>query len=326
MAESLGLTELAARALCNLGLAKSLKLDFEGAAADLERSVALARSVSSPEEARGLHNLGSTAWFRADLAQTAVYAGRRLLSPSGSGCRRWRWRAARCFCSAKYNTGHWDEALGIADDLIGAARERDGELLRIPPSHRTRSRIGLARGRDDELVLADARRAVEAGRSAKDSQALAPSLSQLVFVTAELGRLDEARDAARELASLVSGASPVNAHRTVEAAWFAQLVGYDDALRRLALTAPEGHTWREVVLAVLGGDLERAAEFFAALGHVDEGYARLRVGERHLAENRPSEGEAQLRQSIAFFSPLGATRYVRQAEALLAGAGLEVSA
>ncbi|MDQ3380360.1 MAG: AAA family ATPase, partial [Actinomycetota bacterium] len=55
MAEALGLAELTARALGNLGLAKTQALDFDGAVADLERGIELARSVSSPEEARARH-------------------------------------------------------------------------------------------------------------------------------------------------------------------------------------------------------------------------------------------------------------------------------
>jgi len=211
-------------------------------------------------------------------------------------------------CATFHTTGAWNEALRLAEDLI----ER---LASAGPSYFeyhlrvARSRIGLARGVDDELVLADARRAVEVGRSAKDLQALVPVLSNLAFTAAELGRMEEAWESANELASLLSEASPINTHRTVDAAWVAERLGCEDALRRLALAAPDAHVWREAVLAVLDRDFERAADAFAALGHVDEGYAWLRAGEQHLAEGR-GEGEAQLRQAIAFFRPLGATRYV----------------
>ena len=229
-------------------------------------------------------------------------------------------------CVALYNNGAWDEGLSIADDLI-AQLERGGSASYFEYHLRSaRSRIRLARAVDDELALADARRAVEVGRSAKDRQALIPMLSNMGFIAAELGQLDEAREAARELSSVIVDASPVNAHRTLEIAWFADSLGCAEALRRLARTAPQDHVWRGLVLAVLDLDFERAAATCAALGHVDEGYARLRAGEHHLEEGQLARAEDQLRRALTLYRPLDAVRYVSQAERLLADAGLQVSA
>jgi class 3 adenylate cyclase/tetratricopeptide (TPR) repeat protein len=73
MATALGLRDLASRALTNRGIAKVNAFDFDGAVADLELSIELARSAGSPEEARAHHNLGSATWFRGDLAPATAH-------------------------------------------------------------------------------------------------------------------------------------------------------------------------------------------------------------------------------------------------------------
>ena len=325
MAMGLGLAELAARALGNRGLAKMHALDYEGAVADLERSVELAHSVSSPEEARARHNLGSTAWVAGELARATANFDEAARVGERVGMLNMAVASRALLCSAKYNTGAWDESLRIADELISRLETGAAHYFEYHP-RTARAAIRLARAGDDDLVLHDIGRAVDAGRSAKDPQAVIPALSHLAFVAAELGRLDDARVAGAELAALVDGAPPINITRTLESAWFGEQLGYDQALRRVALAAPEGFVWREAVLAVLEGDFVRAADTFAAVGHVSEGYARLRAGERCLAEGRPDDGRNQLGAAIALFRPLAATRYLRRAEALLTGAGLEIPA
>ena len=324
MATALGLTDLASRALTNRGLAKTNAFDLDGAVADLELSIELARSVSSPEEARARHNLGSGTWFRGELKLATAHFAEAIRVGERFGLPQMALASRSVLCGTLYPTGAWDEALTLADELI-AQLERAGATYFEYHPRIARSRIGLARGAN-EPALADVRRAVEVGRSARDRQALVPVLSQLAFVTAELGLLEESGEAGRELASLIENISLVNIHRTIDIAWVAERLGFVGPLRRLALAAPQGYVWREAVLAVLDADFERAASVFAGLGHVDEGYASLRAGERHLVEGRPQEADARLREAIAFFRPLGATRHVREAEELLAGAGLEVPA
>jgi len=51
-----------------------------------------------------------------------------------------------------------------------------------------------------------------------------------------------------------------------------------------------------------------------------EAYARLRAAEQLVAEGRQAEADAQLEKALAFFRSVGATRYIREAEALLAPA------
>ena len=48
-----------------------------------------------------------------------------------------------------------------------------------------------------------------------------------------------------------------------------------------------------------------------------EAYTRLRAAETLIADNRRTEADEQLEKALAFFRSVGATRYVREAEALL---------
>ncbi len=324
MASALALTGLASRALTNRSLAKVNAFDLAGAIADLELSIELARSVNSPEEARARHNLGSSTWFAGELSGATAQFAEAARVAERFGWLQFALASRSVLCGTLYPIGRWTEAVELANELIEGLAAMGATYFEYH-ARSARARIALARG-EDERALADVRRAVEVGRAAGDAQVLSPVLSQHAFVAAELGLLDEARAAADELAVLVAGFSPVHVHRTIDIAWVAARLGSVEPLRRLTLSAPEGYVWRTAVLAILDADYERAAEILAEIGHVDAGYAHLRAGEQHLIGGRAAEADAHLREAIAFFRPLDATAYVRRAEELLAGAGLEIPA
>jgi hypothetical protein len=50
----------------------------------------------------------------------------------------------------------------------------------------------------------------------------------------------------------------------------------------------------------------------------DEAFFRLRAAEQLVAEGRRAEADEQLRPALAFYRGVGANRYVREGEALLA--------
>ncbi|MBA3400759.1 MAG: hypothetical protein H0U05_02105 [Actinobacteria bacterium] len=146
------------------------------------------------------------------------------------------------------------------------------------------------------------------------------TLSHSTIVSVELGRLEEARATVAELVELLGGTDVLGAS---EVAWVAEMLGAADALRTALAATP---VWLEPYKTVLDRDFERAAELFAALGLVDEGYARFKAGEKLLAEGRASEADVHVHKALAFFRSLGATRYIRKTEALLTKAGLEIPA
>ena len=325
MATALGLTGLASRALTNRGIAKVHVFDLAGSAADLELAIELARSVSSPEEARARHNLGSTTWFSGELGPATAHFAEAARVAERFGYLQFALASRSVLCGTLYPTGAWTEASTLGGRTDRRPRKHRGELLRVPPPDRPRAHCARARRH-----RAGARGREEGGRGRPRSgrpQVLVPVLSQLAFVAEELGLHDEAQNTAQEFAALVEATlSPGNIHRAIDIAWVAGRLDCVEPLRRLVFTAPEEYVWHRVVRAILDADFERAAGVLAELGHVDEGYARLRAGEQHLAERRAAEADAHLRDAIAFFRPLGATAYVHQAEELLVGAGLEIPA
>jgi len=325
MATELGLTDLASRALTNLALARMNAFDFDTAVAHLEESIELARSSASSEESRARHNLGSATWFRGDLPAAAGHFAEAARVGDRYGALQTALASRSVLCGVLYPTGKWTEALALANELITALETAGATYFEYHP-RTSRARIALARG-DEDTALRDVTRAVEVGRAAGDRQALVPGLSQLAFVASELGLSAEATAAGNELATLVADdLAPVNIHRTIEIAWVAEPLGCADPVRELAARAPEEYVWRQAVLAVLDHDYERAASIFRRVGHVDEGYAQLLDGERLLAEGRPAEADVRLREAIGLWRALEATAYVRRAEELLAGAGLEIPA
>jgi hypothetical protein len=88
------------------------------------------------------------------------------------------------------------------------------------------------------------------------------------------------------------------------------------------LAAEESLTdvWRRPFGAALQRDYARAADLFAELGYVDEGMMRLKAAEQLLESGRGGEAEELLQAALAFFRPLGAARYIREAEALRSAA------
>jgi hypothetical protein len=77
--------------------------------------------------------------------------------------------------------------------------------------------------------------------------------------------------------------------------------------------------WRSVVKGVLQGELVDVADRLGTIGlRPDEAYARLRAARELVAAGRRAEADEQLGRALAFYRAVGATRYVREGEALLA--------
>ena len=326
MADALGLIELAARALNNVGIGRSGLADYPGAIADLERSIELAVSVNSPEVGRGYHNLVTPLWHVGELQRSVRAVEEGLLVVERLANVRMS-RASRCLlCWVRYFTGSWDEALEGAEAIVAECEAGAPTYFEYQPRI-VRARIRLARGGSEELVLEDVRRAIEVGGAVKDPQALVQILSHSTVVFVELGRLEQARTTAAELVELLaSGSLGTNVLGASEFAWVAEMLDSAGAFRRAFAAANLATVWREPYEAVLDRDFKRVAELFAALGFVDEGYARFKAGAELLAAGRAPEAGVHLQEALAFYRSLGATRYIRQTEALLAGAGLEIPA
>ena len=180
-----------------------------------------------------------------------------------------------------------------------------------------RASVRAARG-DVAGAVEDAILGLERARESKDPQSLYPALARGAQALAAAGRDAEANALADELlALLTSGATgmlsiPELAFVLVEYGRGAELLAVLD--RRSDRPGP----WLEAARAVAAGEFAVAADVFARIGaRPHEALARLRAARELTEAGRAKEAEAQLGGALAFYRSVGATRSVREAEALL---------
>jgi class 3 adenylate cyclase/tetratricopeptide (TPR) repeat protein len=316
MAEELGLTELAARALNNMGIARSDLGEGLAGRRDLERSVELALSVNSPEAARAYNNLGSVVWnaegprkatdFFLEALRVGERLGNALVVRFTSGVLPW----------LLWLRGDWDEALRGAEAFI-AECEAGSPTYQESGVRAVRAEIVHARGERDELVLAEVARGLEAARAAGDPQALLPTLTTAIRILVEDGRIDEARGLVAEVRRSDVGA---HGHDVAELVVVASELGEEELLREALAQVPEHDDWTRVLEAALAGDWARAADLLGATDRLPiEARFRLRAGRELVAQGRRAEADEQLDKAAAFWRSVGATRYLTEVEALRAG-------
>jgi class 3 adenylate cyclase/tetratricopeptide (TPR) repeat protein len=316
MAEMLGLDEVRAETLDTIGVAKVGLGDASGLV-DVERSIELAEALGSPEAARGYNNLGACAGMLGDLrrslnyVEAALVAGERFgdVSPV---------RFSRTFrLWLLFRTGAWSDALEPAEEFLAACEAGESHY------HEAQVRVSRAFVRiahdDVDGAVDDVRAALPRARQAYDPQNLVPALAGSTRLLVEAGRLEEARTVARETLAR----EPVG--HAAELAWVADEL---DLMPESRSWLQRGrHTrWADAASAILGNDFLAAADIYQAIGDLpDEARARSRAAGQLALEGRRADADEQIRRALAFWRSVGATRYIRECEALLADAS-EISA
>jgi len=307
MAEHLGLSDLVASALTSIGLVRAREGDYSGGVADLERAAEVSLAANSPDAARVLHNLAVIVFLQEGMGRAYELSVRAKETAERLGNTTTTRFISVTGISWAYQRGEWDTALQAANAFVA-----EGQHYLRYMAERTRALILLARG-DDIGADAAARNAVELARALGHPQALTPSLSAAIRVYAELGREDEARSVAEDALEPAIGAV---ADGCVVLALYAGRLGLGHAVRTLLAAAPTT-MWTEVGCAIVDGQLLRAADRLAKSG--DLTYAadvRLEAARRGALD--------QLEPALAFFRSVGATRYVREAEALRSSASARI--
>ena len=316
MAEQLGLDELRAHALNNIGTAKSLSADPEGIG-DLQRGLDIAVAARSPEAARILNNLGAALASLGDLPRARHYFGDAVRVGDEVGAVSLARYSRAASIGVLLASGAWEEGLRQADVYI-ADRETGASDYAELQIRRNRAWARFARG-DVDGALDDVGKALEAARPAKDPQVLIPTLAIAARVYAEIGREEEARLLAGELLEQFRRSAD---WRLFDFVWVAERLGRSGELRRLIEQHLAKTRWTSAFLAVLVREYETAAELFLEIGALNfEADARLRAAEKLVAGGRRPEANEQLGKALAFYRSVGATRYISEAEALLAAAG-----
>jgi class 3 adenylate cyclase/tetratricopeptide (TPR) repeat protein len=316
-AERLKLDEPRVRLLQVRGYSRTA-LGDEGGFDDFEQAIALAHEVHSQEQLQSaLNNLTArqVAAGQLDKAVETLGALQRALEIDPSDARR-RWVSV-VTTDMDYITGNWTEARRAVEAYLSETDAASPHILDAALRH-IRASLLLAEGdfstasEDGELMLAMARRSTEA-------QLATVALVGAGIVFFEAGRRDEAEALLTEALGYGERlVSVLNDTFIVNTAWLAHDLGRGKEYEVLLRPWPN-LPWAAAAEAVCAGDYRRAAAVLERIGYrPGEAYARLRAAEQLVAEGRRAEADEELQRSLAFWRSVGATRYVREGEALLA--------
>jgi tetratricopeptide (TPR) repeat protein len=215
-----------------------------------------------------------------------------------------------------YSGGEWDRCL----DLVQMFLDEPQETYMLNAALEARARILDARG--DATALDTMRSALEFSERLGDPQTMWPSQVTLAWLARRHDRLAESNAVLEEVFTAMSDNESVGDPQEwhIELVTELAAVGRDADARAIAARLGGG-PWADAGLAVVEGRLADAAEVMAAIGDMPL-QARLRfLAARRLAlEGRLAEAEAQLAQARAFWSSVGATAYLREADDVIAAA------
>jgi class 3 adenylate cyclase/tetratricopeptide (TPR) repeat protein len=318
MAEELGLDELRAHALNNIGVAKLYIGDVSGLD-DLRTSIDIADERNSPEVLRGFQNLASVTFQLGEISRAEQLHLDALDVAQRFGiASEFHWMRAELALDAYY-LGRWDEATPALDALIAESEEGARQYMEAP-CRDIRARVRVARG-DIGGAIDDVSTMLELAGGIKDPQVVYPSRAAAARVFLDAERADDASSQVDALLVEI-GTEGV---QDLAGFWALQLAVVMEALGRGpeflegagALGAPT--PWLSAAKLWAEGEFERAADLLQEMGSLsDEAPARLRAAETLVAAGRRAEANDQLGRALAFFRSVGATRYIREGEALLA--------
>jgi hypothetical protein len=317
LAAELGLDELRAHALNTIGSAR-VEMGDLGGIADLEESMAIAVEANAPSEMFAAQaNLAAMLWELGELERAYALMGTASQVASRFGqvhwVRFWRGNSA----GDLFVLGRWEEALAEANAFIAEVEAGAPNYL-ASSCYVTRAQIRL--GRDDLAGAdADARQALDLARVAKDPSILYGTAAACALVFRDTGRPGLATALANEFLDWLYGGGRLESVAIALhlLAWTLVPLGRGTAFLQ---GIPDADSpWVQAARAFAEGDLRRAADICAAIGAAtEEARDRLWLAEWLIEQNRRTEADAELQRALAFYRLVGATRYIREAERLLA--------
>jgi class 3 adenylate cyclase len=317
MAGQLGLDDVRADALISIGVARWTTDDTAGDQ-DLERSVRVAEEAHAYVAlCRAKLNLASIWWQRGDLERSWVVLKEAEDVASRFG-QAGRVRSIRADSSTdQFARGHWTEALTAIDAYLGEV-EGGKPHYAAPWSYSARAMIRSARD-DTPGALADVERALVLARLTKDPQSLYPTLVSAAHVFHETGHVDRAAELVDEVLVWLSSRSRVGSAIDSLPLLASTMVAMGRAEELLDLLPGRDSAWVLAAAAIAEGDFRQAADVCGAMGALtEEARIRLQLAESLLEQRRRADADVELQRAMAFYSSVGATRYLREGEALLA--------
>jgi class 3 adenylate cyclase/tetratricopeptide (TPR) repeat protein len=280
---------------------------------DLERAVALARTLRPVHAANTLANVGV-----ALLDLGALDRAAELFREADAAARDGGDEAGLAYISTLrardwYYRGDWDRCLRTCEQRIAGAAAAGFAKLELRPRTMI-ALISVARG-DAARALEHAERALELGRSAREAQTLHTALAVHAHVASHIGDAEAARASAREFLGLIAkgGTQQLSLSAAVlvePVIAFGLEAEFEPALRAIRKQTP----WKDAAIALVAGDAAAAAEMYSDIGsRPDEARAHL-VAARSGAPDAPRH----LQKALSFYRSVGAAYYVRAVEELLA--------
>jgi tetratricopeptide (TPR) repeat protein len=192
-------------------------------------------------------------------------------------------------------------------DLAAARPRRDSGVLGV------RAYLRLARD-DVEAALEDQAAALSSARLAKDPQVLYPAVALSCCVLAEAGRVEEGNQLFDEL---IAAGPRAFRNWDGDLIWAPVLLDRREETRAV-LPTPADRPWLQAAKAVLDENYREAAAVLDSIGDVvSAATARLRDATLLLRAGHRDEAEQPLQEAVAFFRSVGATRFIRECEALI---------
>jgi hypothetical protein len=309
LAEQLGLDDLRLRALNTVGVGRVEMGDAAGED-QLREVIELASRLNLINElVRGWNNLTAVHGLRGDIPQTLAGEAETTRLARHFGLQGYiRFVEFGPAIGNRFHAGEWDDSFTRAEKIVAQLEQGVG-IYSAGTAYGYRGLIRLARD-DAEGANADAEQALERARRAGEPQALNPDLANAACIFTSVGNRQRADETVTEaLASMRPlrhlGFAAMESHSL---AWAALALGREaevaEVLERDALAS----VWQRAALAVAVRDFHAAAEIMAGGGfQADTAFFRLQSG-----------AEEDVRRAFDFYRGVGATRYTRQAEELLA--------
>jgi class 3 adenylate cyclase/tetratricopeptide (TPR) repeat protein len=319
MAAELGLDDVRAAALIDVGSSRALSGEVEEGLAELNEATDAAAAANTPHElCRAKSNRAASLWKEGELLEASEFWDDAREDATHYGDSVFiRWFRGVSATNA-FVLGRWDEALAGVDEFIAEIEAGSPHYL-APQAYNVRALIRLARA-ENEAVLRDAGHAVALARRARDPQILFPALAAAAHVHQEVGSEETALELAGEfLAAIMSGQEAGFGVTSVDVlAWTLAEAGRGPELAS-ALSRLRPVRWVRAAIAFAEGDPLTAADIYAEMGAVTrEAYVRLATARDLEKERRRAQAGDQLRRALTFYHSVGAKRYVREGLELLA--------
>jgi class 3 adenylate cyclase len=307
MAESVGLEDLRVFVLRTIGTVRGQEGGPGGVEA-LEEAIDVADAIDSLEGVGARIHLAALHQDRGELERAFQVQKRARRDAERFGVREDIRHLTGELVYECYWRGRWDEGSRVADAFIAEVESGTphpaGELgCRYAQAH-----IRLARD-DVAGALVHGEQAVRGARKWPAWGTLPFALAAHARVLLAAGTPSEAGDLITEALEVWRRDGPISyPYAGPDLAVALVELGRGEELSAVVALSPRPSLWLEAANAFVAGDYVRAADLCAEIGSLpDEADARLRSGR-----------EDQVRRALDFYRSVGASRYIREGEALLA--------